>query len=311
MSEMRIVYRETLRRMMAEDPRIVIVEADLARSLGSQPLRDDYPDRFFDVGIAEQNMVTVSAGMAIGSSLIPFAHTFAPFMTRRVADQVAISVCYAQANVKLIGSDPGIAAEINGATHQCYEDIAIMRAFSNMMVVDCADEAQLACLLPQVAAHEGPVYLRLFRKVLPEVYTQGCTSVLGKADVLRAGNDVTLIAEGICVYDALQAAEQLATEGIDARVINMHTIKPLDRDAVLAAACETGAIVTCENHNVVGGLGAAVCECVCESRPVPVVRVGVPDRFGEVGKLDYLKQAMGMDVPSIVRAAHQALALKV
>lgn len=308
--QMRIVYADTLDRLMAADDRIAVVEADLSRSLGSQPLGDRYPDRFFDLGIAEQNLVAVASGLAIGSGLIPFAHTFAPFMSRRAFDQITVSVGFAQANVKLVGSDPGLSAEINGATHMCFEDIAALRTVSGLAVVEAADAHQLAALLPVIARHEGPVYLRLFRKDLPELYAPDCTFTLGKADLMHPGTDCTLVASGIMVFYALEAAKLLQNEGISARVLNLATIKPLDEAAILAAARETGALVTCENHSILGGLGAAVCETVCSHCPVPVQRIGIPDRFGEVGKLPYLLDVMGMTPGHIAEAARKAIAAK-
>lgn len=310
-SQMRLAYADTLDRLMTEDDRIVVVEADLSRSLGSQPLAARHPGRFFDLGIAEQNLVAVASGLAIGSDLIPFAHTFAPFMSRRAFDQITVSVGFAQANVKLVGSDPGLSAEINGATHMCFEDIAALRAVPGLSIVEAADAYQLAALLPVIARYVGPVYLRLFRKDLPALYAPDCRFTLGQADVLRPGTDCTLVGSGIMVYYALEAAKLLENRGISARVLNLATIKPLDEAAILAAARETGALVTCENHNVLGGLGAAVCEVVCAHCPVPVQRIGIPNRFGEVGRLAYLLEVMGMTPEHIAAAAERAIAAKV
>ena len=248
--EMRTVYCETMIALAKEDPRIVDVEADLTGAHGMKPFKAAYPERSFNVGIAEANMVGVAAGLS-ACGKIPFVHSFATFASRRCFDQIAISVCYAGLNVKIVGSDPGVGAELNGGTHMALEDMGIMRTLPGMTVFEPTDSVQLRKALPAVARHEGPVYIRLFRRKAEKVFDDDYVFTLGKADLLRDGSDVTIIASGVCVANALQAAAMLAGEGVSARVLNMHTVKPVDAEAVLRAAEETGAVVTAENHSVI------------------------------------------------------------
>ena len=305
--EMRKVYCDTMIALAKEDPRIVDVEADLTGAHGMKPFKAAYPDRSFNVGIAEANMVGVAAGLS-ACGKIPFVHSFATFASRRCFDQIAISVCYAGLNVKIVGSDPGVGAELNGGTHMALEDMGIMRTLPGMTVFEPTDSVQLRKALPAIVEHEGPVYIRLFRRQAENVFDDDYEFDLGKADLLRDGSDVTLIASGVCVANALQAAETLAQEG--ARVLNIHTIKPIDADAVIKAASETGALVTAENHNVIGGLGSAVAEVLAEQRPTPLERVGVKDHFGQVGKAPYLMGVFGITAADIAKAARKAIARK-
>lgn len=228
--EMRKVYCDTMIALAKEDPRIVDVEADLTGAHGMKPFKAAYPDRSFNVGIAEANMVGVAAGLS-ACGKIPFVHSFATFASRRCFDQIAISVCYAGLNVKIVGSDPGVGAELNGGTHMALEDMGIMRTLPGMTVFEPTDSVQLRKALPAIVEHEGPVYIRLFRRQAENVFDDDYEFDLGKADLLRDGSDVTLIASGVCVANALQAAETLAQEGVSARVLNIHTIKPMDADA--------------------------------------------------------------------------------
>ena len=287
--EMRKVYCDTMIALAKEDPRIVDVEADLTGAHGMKPFKAAYPDRSFIVGIAEANMVGVAAGLSAGGK-IPFVHSFATFASRRCFDQIAISVCYAGLNVKIVGSDPGVGAELNGGTHMALEDMGIMRTLPGMTVFEPTDS--------------------VFRRQAENVFDDDYEFDLGKADLLRDGSDVTLIASGVCVANALQAAETLAQEGVSARVLNIHTIKPIDADAVIKAASETGALVTAENHNVIGGLGSAVAEVLAEQRPTPLERVGVKDHFGQVGKAPYLMGVFGITAADIAKAARKAIARK-
>lgn len=307
--EMRTVYCETMIALAKEDPRIVDVEADLTGAHGMKPFKAAYPERSFNVGIAEANMVGVAAGLS-ACGKIPFVHSFATFASRRCFDQIAISVCYAGLNVKIVGSDPGVGAELNGGTHMALEDMGIMRTLPGMTVFEPTDSVQLRKALPAVARHEGPVYIRLFRRKAEKVFDDNYVFTLGKADLLRDGSDVTIIASGVCVANALQAAAMLAGEGVSARVLNMHTVKPIDAEAVLRAAEETGAVVTAENHSVIGGLGSAVAEVLAEGRPAPLERVGVKDHFGQVGKAPYLMGVFGITPADIAKAARKALARK-
>ena len=294
--EMRKVYCDTMIALAKEDPRIVDVEADLTGAHGMKPFKAAYPDRSFNVGIAEANMVGVAAGLS-ACGKIPFVHSFATFASRRCFDQIAISVCYAGLNVKIVGSDPGVGAELNGGTHMALEDMGIMRTLPGMTVFEPTDSVQLRKALPAIVEHEGPVYIRLFRRQAENVFDDGYEFDLGKADLLRVAN-------------ALQAAETLAQEGVSARVLNIHTIKPIDADAVIKAASETGALVTAENHNVIGGLGSAVAEVLAEQRPTPLERIGVKDHFGQVGKAPYLMGVFGITAADIAKAARKAIARK-
>lgn len=306
---MRDAYCQTLIEMAEKDPRIVALDADLMGAMGMKPFQKRFPERTIDCGIQEGNMIGVACGLAVQGK-IPFAHTFAPFCTRRACDQIFISGAYNYANVKVVGSDPGITAAYNGGTHMPFEDMGIMRGIPTMVVVEPADIVQLKDLLPQIAAYEGIVYMRLVRKDVNKVYEEGSTFELGKAAILSEGTDVTLIASGYCVTEALSAAKILAEQGISAGVINMFTWKPIDQEAILKAAADTGAIVTCENHNIINGLGSAVAEVLVKNKPVPMEMVGVQDEFGEVGPVNYLRERFGLTDVSIVEAAKKVIARK-
>ncbi len=307
--EMRKVFCDTLIDLAKEDPRIVVLNSDSRQISGTKPFEDAYPDRIFNTGIAEANMVSVAAGLA-ASGKKPFVHAFGPFMTRRCFDQTVISLAYAGLSAVLVGLSPGIMAEINGGTHQGYEDIAVMRTVPGMTVVEPLDGVQLKQMIPALVALDGPAYLRYYRGVTRDYYPEDYRFRLGKADVLYEGNDVTLISSGIMINFTLKAAEALASKGIGARVVNMHTIKPLDKEEVIRGARETGAVVTVENHTVIGGLGGAVAEALCEEYPVPLKRLGILDRFGEVGNMAYLRGCMGIDTENIVEAAMQLIKYK-
>lgn len=307
--EMRAVYCRTMLELAERDPRIVDVEADLSGAHGMKPFKQQFSDRSFNVGIAEANMVGVAAGLA-ACGKVPFVHSFATFASRRCFDQIAISVCYAGLGVKIVGSDPGVGAELNGGTHMALEDVGIMRTLPGMAIFEPTDSVQLRKALPVLVEHEGPVYIRLFRRKAESVFGDEYVFRFGKADTLRDGGDVAILASGVCVANALRAADLLAAEGIAARIINIHTVKPLDMDTVLKAAVETGALVTAENHSIIGGLGGAVAECLAEGYPVPLERVGVKDHFGQVGKADYLLKAFGLTPDDIAAAAKRAIKRK-
>ena len=300
------MYAQCLGELMERDEKLVLLDADLSKACGTFPLRKRFPDRIYDCGVAEQNMISIAAGLA-SYGYKPWAESFAPFATRRVCDQIAISVCYAKRNVKIVGTDPGIAAELNGGTHMSLEDMGVVRSIPGLVIFEPTDTVQLKAAMPVLHAYEGPVYMRMNRKEFPTVFPEGYRFDLFKADLLRAGTDVTILAAGLMVSESLQAAETLAAEGISCEVINVHTIKPIDRETILASAKKTGVIVTAENHNVIGGLRSAVLEALAHD-PVPVWAVGAEDRFGEVGKLPYLKEALGLNaahVAAVVRAAVQ------
>ena len=300
-------YAQTLLDLIGEGKNIVTVEADLTKSAGTAPVRERYPERVVQVGIAEQNAVGVAAGLA-EMGLIPFVNTFAVLLSRRCADQVWMAVAFSDMNVKLVGLYSGFTTGTNGPTHQSLEDLAIMRSFPNMVVIEPADCSELSQAVRAAAEYVGPVYIRSVRGEMPARCDAAAPPLeIGKGITLRPGDDVTIIASGIMVQFALEAHDALAEEGIEARVVNPRTVKPLDEELVLRCAQETGAIVTVEDHSVIGGLGGAVAEFLSETWPTPMRRVGVRDRFGDAGEFDWLLQAYGMDVPHIVAAAKEVM----
>ncbi|MGI6083963.1 MAG: transketolase family protein [Acetivibrionales bacterium] len=308
--EMRVVYTETMEQMLDKYPDIIMVEADLSSAIKVNTIKKTRPDRIINVGVAEANMVGVAAGLAtLGKR--PVCHTFAAFMSRRVYDQVCVSVAYAGLNVKLIGSDPGVSAERNGGTHMAIEDVGIMRSMPTMRVFEPCDNVQLRKSLPIVLNLDGPVYIRLYRRIPYKIYDDNYQFTFGKADILRNGEDATIIASGVMVRVALQAADLLKEEGVGVRVINMHTVKPLDEEAVIRAAKETGAIVTAENNNYLNGLGSAVAEVLCERDVhVPLRRVGIKDHFGEVGTEEYLLKKFQLAPENVAEAVKEVLTRK-
>lgn len=306
---LRETYVDLLIEYAKKDDRLVIVEADLMKAAGTTRFGNELPERTVNVGVQEANMIGVAAGMsAMGK--IPFTHTFTPFATRRVCDQVTLSVAYAGLNVKMMGSDPGVTAELNGGTHMSMEDVAIMRNIPNMIIYEPVDSAQLKKAFPQILEHYGPVYIRLLRRNAVQVFDDNCDFKLGKGVVLKSGKDVTVIASGIMVAEAIKAEKALSEIGIDAEIINIHTIKPLDEELVLQSARKTGAVVVAENHSIINGLGSAVAECLSENYPVPLQRVGVKDHFGEVGFTEFLKGKYGLTDKEIILAAQKAISMK-
>ena len=301
---LRDTYVDLLQEYAQKDDRIVALDADLMAASSVKRFSQQMPGRAIDVGVAEANMIGVAAGLA-AMGKIPFTHSFTAFASRRVCDQVTLSVAYAGLNVKMVGSDPGITAELNGGTHMSMEDVSIMRNIPGMTVYEPVDSAQLRAAFPQILAHDGPVYIRLLRRPAVRIYSEDDQFTLGKASLLREGGDVTILATGIMVAEALLAAEELAGQGIGAEVLNVHTVKPFDEETVLRSAMKTGAVVTAENASVIGGLGSAAAECLGENCPVPLRRVGVHDCFGEVGLTDYLKEKFGLTAKEIVRAARE------
>ncbi len=302
-------YAQTLVEMANEDNRVVVLDADLVGAIGAKPFAKAFPDRMFDCGIMEQNMVGVAAGLS-ATGMIPFAHSFGTFASRRCFDQVFMSCAYAKQNVKVVGSDPGVYAATNGGTHMPFEDVALMRAIPGATVVDAIDAVAVKELVKMAKDTYGVWYLRFPRKSCVKVYEEGTKFEYGKAMPLRDGSDVTLIASGYCVAESLKAADLLAAEGISARVLDMCFAKPIDVDAVLKAAAETGAIVTAENHNVVNGMGSAVADVLVANRPVPMEKIGSQDQFGEVGPTSYLAERFGLKAADIVAAAKKAIARK-
>lgn len=302
--------RQTLAGALVEraktDDRIVVIEADLMSCHATKVFKQEFPERFVNVGIAEQNMIGIAAGMSTMGK-IPFAYSFGPFATRRCYDQIFISVAYARQNVKIVGTDPGVLAEYNGGTHMPFEDMALMRAIPHMVCFEPVDATMLEKAVDQIVDYQGAVYIRLQRKKAEKVFDDTLNFELGKAIKIKDGKDVTLIASGIMVARAIEAAELLKADGISARVVNIHTWKPIDKDAIIECAKKTGAIVTCENHNVCNGLGSAVAEVVCQNSPVPMRLVGVKDEFGQVGKNAYLSEQYHITTQDIVEAAREVV----
>lgn len=307
--EMRAVFAETMADLAAKDDRVVYLDCDLMNSISMRNFASQFPDRTVNCGIQEANMIGVAAGMS-ATGMIPFTHTFGPFASRRVMDQVFVSAAYAKLNIRMIGSDPGITATLNGGTHMPFEDIGMMRCVPEITVIEPTDAVMLRDVLVQTKDCYGVYYIRLSRKKSRKIFKEGSSFTIGKAVTLREGKDVTIICTGICVDTALDAADVLAKEGIDAGVINMFTIKPVDKEAVIDAAKKTGAIVTAENHNIINGLGSAVCEVLGETVGAKVERVGVKDRFGEVGDMNYLANLFELDTNSVVAAAKRAVMRK-
>jgi len=306
---MRDVYRDVMIDMAGKNKEIIAMDADLMNSIGMVPFAKKFPERTINCGIQEANMIGVAAGLSTMGK-IPFAHTFGCFATRRVADQVFVSCAFAGANVRIIGSDPGVTAAFNGATHMPFEDIGIMRGIPNVTVIEPTDSIMLEDMIRQLEKLQGVYYVRLSRKNAEQVYKAGSKFEIGKAATVREGSDATVITSGIMVAEALKAADMLAQEGVSVRVLNMFTIKPVDREAIAAAAKMTGAIVTAENHNILNGLGSAVAEVLAETVPVPMERVGVKDHFGEVGPVDFLKRKFGLTAENIVDKVKRAIERK-
>lgn len=307
--EMRAYYSVEIVRMIETGKPVIGMDADLMRAVGLLPYQKDHQDNIIDCGIAEANMAGVAAGLS-AEGFIPFIHSFAAFASRRCFDQVYMSGAYAKLNVKVVGSDPGVASALNGGTHQGDEDMALMTSVPTMTVVEPSDPTMLVNLLPKIAGTYGMFYLRLFRNNAKKIYEPGSDFDIGKAVMLKDGSDATIIACGLEVYEAIKAAELLAEESISVRVLDMFTIKPIDRASVIAAAKDTGAIITAENHNIIGGLGAAVAEVVCSEHPVPMGRIGVQDVFGEVGTVPALMEHFGLTAEHIAKKVKEVIAKK-
>ncbi len=302
-------YGAALLELAETCPNLLVMDADLAAATKTGVFKKAHPDRFFDCGIAEGNMMGIAAGLAASGKVV-FASSFAMFAAGRAFEQVRNSIGYPHLNVKIGATHAGISVGEDGATHQCCEDIALMRPIPGMTILNPADDTEARLATKAAAAHDGPVYLRFGRLAVPVIFDSSYTFAIGKSVRLTDGNDVTIIATGLMVNEALIAAETLKQEGICARVINMATIKPIDRDAIIAAANDTGAIVTAEEHSIIGGLGSAVSEVVCETVPVPVVRVGVNDTYGKSGPAVDLLKLFGLSAENIVAKAKLAISMK-
>ncbi|MBQ2707371.1 MAG: transketolase family protein [Clostridia bacterium] len=305
----REAYGAALAEFGAKYDKLVVLDADLAAATKTGAFKKAFPDRFFDCGIAEGNMMVVAAGLST-AGFIPFASSFAMFAAGRAFEQVRNAIGYPHLNVKIGATHAGISVGEDGATHQCLEDFATMRSIPGMVVMQPADAVEARAMVEAAIKYEGPCYMRFGRYAVPVLFDENYKFEMGKGVVMADGKDVTLVATGLMVEQALAARELLAAEGISAKVINIHTIKPLDDALILAAAAETGAIVTCEEHNVIGGLGSAVCDCVCAAKPVPVIKVGVNDEFGRSGKVPPLMELYGLTAANIAAKAKAAIALK-
>jgi len=305
----REAYGKALKKLGAENKNVVVLDADLSKSTKTSDFAGEFPERFFNVGIAEQNLMGTAAGLAAAGK-IPFASTFAVFATGRAFEQIRNSIAYPRLNVKIAASHAGITVGEDGGSHQSVEDVALMRSLPGLTVVVPADGTETELAVQAAAAIDGPVYLRLGRLGVPVLFDESYRFEIGKANQVRDGGDVTVIANGIMVSTALEAAEELAAKGIQARIINMHTVKPLDKEAVVRAARETGAIVTAEEHSIIGGLGSAVAEVLVEELPVPMERVGIMDVFGESGLPNELLEKFGLTKDYVIKAVERVMKRK-
>lgn len=307
--EMRAVYCQTLQELARENDRICILDADLVGSSGVKPFFQEFPDRAVDCGIQENNMIGVAAGLS-AAGMIPFAHSFGPFASRRCVDQIFISCAYAKANVRIVGSDPGVTAAYNGGTHMPFEDMGTLMSIPKITLVEPTDSVQLRWLLQTLEKEYGVYYIRLLRKNAVGVFEEGSQFQLGRLARLREGTDAAVVCSGIMVGEALKAAALLEQEGIRIAVLNAFTWKPMDDETLAEYARSCGCVVTAENHNILGGLGSAVANSLSRSCPVPVEMVGVEDAFGEVGTEDFLRRRFDLTAEHIVRAVRAAMARK-
>ncbi|MBR3788870.1 MAG: transketolase family protein [Clostridia bacterium] len=305
----RDAYGKALVELGEKNKNVVVLDADLAAATKTGAFKKAFPERFFDTGIAESNMMSLAGGLATTGFTV-FASTFAMFAAGRAFEQVRNTICYPHLNVKIGATHAGISVGEDGASHQCCEDIALMRSIPGMVIINPADDIEARAAVFAAAEHDGPVYMRFGRLAVPRVFDENYKFEIGKAVTLKEGTDVTIIATGLMVNEAIEAAKTLEKEGISVELINMHTIKPLDNEAVIKAAKKTGCIVTAEEHNIIGGLGSAVSEVVSEECPVPVVRVGVNDEFGKSGPAVELLHLYGLDAENIVEKAKLAISKK-
>ena len=310
--EMRSAYCETMIRLAEKHSNLVVLDADLLSAMGMMPFKKCFPDRTIDLGIMEANMIGVASGMAIAGAL-PFAHSFATFVTRRAFDQMFLSGGYAGADIKVIGSDPGITAALNGGTHMAFEDMGLMMAIPGTTVIEPADVSMLMDMLPQIAVRKGIQYMRLVRKSCTQIYERNSQFCVGKGNVLFDGSeqdclDATIIASGYCVAEALKIVPFLKEKDIRVRIIDMHTWKPIDKALIIESAQRSRVLITAENHRVSNGLGAEVAKVLVQTVPRPMTMVGVgSDRFGEVGSVDYLAHAFGLTAEHILETVLKAL----
>ena len=295
-------YGNALKELGAEYDNVVVLDADLAGATKTGTFKKAFPDRFFDCGIAEADMVCAAAGLST-TGLVPFASTFAMFAAGRAFEQIRNSIGYPHLNVKIGATHGGISVGEDGASHQCCEDFALMRSIPGMVVISPADDVEAKAAVKAAYAYEGPVYLRFGRLAVPVFHSEDYKFEIGKGEVLKDGTDIAIIANGLLTYEAIVAGEELAKAGINAMIVNMPTIKPLDEELVLEAAKKCGKVITCEEHSVIGGLGEAVCAVLCEKLPTPVKRIGVNDEFGHSGPAVELLKQFGLCASNIVAVA--------
>ena len=307
--EMRAIYCQTLQELARENDKIAVLDADLVGSSGMGAFFKEFPDRAINCGIQENNMIGVAAGMS-AAGMVPFAHSFGPFASRRCVDQIFISCSYAKLNVRIIGSDPGVTAAYNGGTHMPFEDMGTLMSIPQITLLEPTDSAQLKWMIQELENAYGVYYIRLLRKNAVGVFEEGSKFEMGKIARLKEGADVAIVASGIMVAEALKAAAALEEKGISAAVLNAFTWKPLDGETLAEYAKKCGCVVTAENHNIIGGLGSAVANSLARTCPVPVEMVGVNDEFGEVGTEDFLRKRFDLTADHIVRAALEAISRK-
>ena len=306
---MRDACCQTLMDLAEKNKDIVVLDSDLVNSSGLKPFFKFFPDRAIECGIAEANMIGIAAGLsAVGK--VPFAHSFGCFASRRVCDQIMISCSYAKLNVRIIGSDPGVTAAKNGGTHMPFEDMGVLRSIPDITLIEPTDPVMMKDIIRQLVDAYGVYYIRMVRKEATSVYEEGSTFEIGKGNLIVDGTDLTIFASGIMVEEAVKASTILKTEGVSARVVDMFTWKPIDREMIARCAKETGCFVTAENHNIVGGLGSAIAEEAAKTCPVPIEMVGVQDRFGQVGSVDFLKKEYNLTAMDIIDAARRVFARK-
>ena len=291
-------FGEALEKLGEENKNVVVIDADLAKSTKTSLFAKKFPDRFIDVGIAEQNMIGIAAGLSTFGK-VPFVSTFAAFATGRVYDQIRCSVAYPKLNVKICGTHAGVTVGEDGATHQMLEDINLMRGLPNMTVISTSDNVQTKWAVEEISKIDGPVYLRLARIATPVIYEENQKFEIGKGVQIGNGTDATIFATGVTVSEALKAQELLKERGFDVRVVDIHTIKPIDRELIVKCAKETDKIITVEDHSIIGGLGTAVCEVLAEEYPTKVIRLGIPDCFGKSGKAADLMKYFRIDAQAI------------
>ncbi len=308
--EMRAIYGEVLTEVAKENSKVVAINCDLCSSMGLKSFAKTFPDRAINVGIQEANGCSMAGGMS-AAGMVPFFNTFSVFATRRVYDQIFMCAAYPKLNVKIIGGDAGVSATSNGGTHMPFEDMGIMRVMPGVTILEPSDGVMLKDLIHQLSNTYGVQYLRFCRKATVKIYEEGSQFTIGKAVTVRDGSDATVITCGLLVAEALKAADTLAQEGIDLRVVDMFTLKPIDADCIRDCAQATGAIVTAENHQLIGGLASAVAEVLADSRiAVPFEKVGIRDTFGEVGEMDYLMERFQLTAPYIADAVRKAVRAK-